>query len=47
MIFKNVPVVRSGAGKSGQLVARLAEGKILPARPDRRMLLGADTGGVV
>ena len=30
------------AGKTGRLVGRLHEGKIVPARPDRRVLVGAD-----
>jgi hypothetical protein len=34
------------AGKTGRLVARLHAGKIVPARPDRRLLVGADAGSV-
>lgn len=35
------------AGKTGRLIARLHEGKIIPARPDRRLLIGADADRVV
>ena len=35
------------AGKTGRLIARLHADKIVPARPDRRLLVGADAAGVV
>ncbi len=35
------------AGKTGRLIGRLHEGKIVPARPDRRLLVGANADRAV